>query len=505
MTSKEQSLLIRADATAEMGTGHVMRCLALAQAWKDAGGEVTFACTEIAPGLAARLQEESIGLQRVSAARGTLTDADRTARIACGMSADWIVLDGYQFGADYQRRIKELGCRLLAIDDYGHAGHYRADYVLNPNGYATADFYESREPETRLLLGTRFVLLRREFRHWRGWRKPQSSAAGKILVTLGGSDPDHVTLKVVEALRELQSAETEVIVVAGASYSQLDALKAAVETLGPNGQLRVNAADMPELMAWASVAISAAGTTCWELAFMQLPALLLILADNQKRGGEYAARSGFAVNLGMGALATPRAIAATLSSLMEDASARRQMAERGSLAVDGLGGDRIVDLLMRPEIRLRRARREDARLLWEWRRDPEVMRTSFSTGELVLESHVVWLTSKLQDPACELFIAELPDGSAIGQVRFDVHDGQADISVSLGREHRGKGYGAGIIVAGCECAFESLGINIVNAYVKPDNAASVQAFIRSGFQNNGEILVKGNPALHLMLNRESLP
>ncbi len=127
------ALLIRADASPDIGTGHVMRCMALAQAWQDAGGRALFAATSITPAIKNRLSLEWCELVAVSATAGSLQDAQETIGIAKSCGAEWIVVDGYHFGQEYQRDLKSAGRKVLFLDDYGHAQTYSADFVLNQN------------------------------------------------------------------------------------------------------------------------------------------------------------------------------------------------------------------------------------------------------------------------------------------------------------------------------------------------------------------------------------
>src|SRR5262249_13227950 len=125
------NLLLRADAGVRMGTGHVMRCLALAQAWQDVGGRAVLASASLAPGLDDVLGDQHIGLETLSAEPGTEGDARRTLGLAARLGAEWVVVDGYPFSGRYQQAIKQAGRRVFALDDHGHAEHYWADFVLN--------------------------------------------------------------------------------------------------------------------------------------------------------------------------------------------------------------------------------------------------------------------------------------------------------------------------------------------------------------------------------------
>ena len=198
-------LVVRADASTQIGTGHVMRCLALAQAWQDVSSDVIFIMATKTPAIEARLKSEGMEVVYIPVQIGSVEDARETINLTRKFDTDWIVVDGYSFGGDYQKIIKDDGLRLLMIDDYGHAEHYYGDIVLNQNISADEKLYVNREPYTQLLLGVKYTLLRREFWQWRGWKREIPIVARKVLVTLGGSDPDNVTLKVIQALQLVKS------------------------------------------------------------------------------------------------------------------------------------------------------------------------------------------------------------------------------------------------------------------------------------------------------------
>ena len=338
-------LLIRADGDAKIGAGHVMRCLALGQAWQDAGGQVVFAMAGKTPGLETRIKQEKMEIVKLAVDPGCPDDARQTVHLAHEQQADWLVLDGYLFGADYQRSIKDSGLQFLVIDDYGHATHYYADLVLNQNIHAQAGIYKSKESDTRLLLGTDYALLRREFRLWRGWKRQHPETAAKILITLGGSDSENVTEKVLQSLGSMQQEGLEITVVVGAANPNYERLEASAGNLPHHVRLTVNAANMPELMAEADLAISAGGSTCWELAYMGLPAITIILSEDQRPIAEKLGELRVVMNLGWYENLIPGQIGQAAEDLGASMATRTAMSERGQELVDGKGGFRVVQAM----------------------------------------------------------------------------------------------------------------------------------------------------------------
>jgi len=334
------NLLFRTDASLTIGTGHVMRCLALAQAWQDAGGHSLFAMAEATPAVQERLRSEGVEVLKLRLTPGTREDSDQIARLAANGNADWVVVDGYEFGAEYQLALKRAGHKVLFIDDNGHAEHYSADLVLNQNAYASEDLYRNRESGTELLLGLHYAMLRREFRTWRGERPDGLGPGSKVLVTLGGSDAGNLTLRVIEALEYVQPATFEATIVAGGSSACAGELEAAAAKAGVHLLRNVNS--MPELMAWADIAVSGAGTTVLELAFMGVPAILLVTAENQRSNAQEWERLGLAQNLGDSANLSTEQLAGAVSALIVDRERRTKMARSARALVDGLGAERVV-------------------------------------------------------------------------------------------------------------------------------------------------------------------
>lgn len=489
MLAKPQALLIRADANPRRGTGHIMRCLALAQGWQG-HGRVVFACAEVTPALAAVLEAEGCQLQHLDAPPGSRADATLTVALARKLGTAWLVLDGYQFDSGFQHAVKEAGLRLLSFDDYGHVPDPCADLVLNQNLGATAALYPRRSANTRLLLGTRYALLRKEFLAWRGWQRHIPDVARKVIVTLGGADLANVTALVVQALEGL---DIEAKIIVGGSNPNFASLAAAIK---PPASVLRDVSNMAEMMAWADVAVSGGGSTSWELAFMGLPSLVVILAENQAQVAKELESSGASICIGEG-FSNAKLIHGALKSILADRESREQMSAHARSLVDGYGPERVMAELRAPFLALRTAMPADCRRVWEWANDPTVRRVSFNTDPIAWESHQRWFETRLRDANCVFLIVEDADGIPFGQVRFEVKHDEAIISVSLDSRYRGRGLGPAIIRTATHRLIAERPVRLVRAFTKPENKASIQAFEHAGFMRKGLTTVESYRAIEL--------
>ena len=472
-----ENLIIRTDASAEIGTGHAMRCIALAQEWEAGGGNVEFVSATLPDAIIKRINEGGFSMHSLSSEPYTEHDASETVNRAKELGASWVVVDGYNFSSEYQKSLKEHDTKVLFIDDYGHADHYFADLILNQNVYASEDLYKSRETETKLMLGTKFAVLRQEFASGRS-EKEIAPEAKRILVTLGGADPKNVTSKVIEALDVINDLEIKIVV--GGSNPNLDAVKSVCE--GKPIDLIVDASNMRELMEWADIAVSGGGTTCYELACMGLPTATIILSDNQEKVALGMEEAGAAINLGWYTEVSPESLSQPLKQLIEDNEKRASLSLAGKKLVDGFGAARVCRTLANEKVWLRPANLGDAEMILEWTNDPENRAASFSSDLIELPDHIKWFKEKLNNPNNTFFIAHDEEGSPVGQIRFDQEGDAATISVSIAPEHRGKGLGKAIIVLGSQHIFASTNVSHIDAYVKEDNAASQAVFEKAGFE-----------------------
>ena len=336
-------MLIRADASVAIGTGHVMRCLALAQAWQDGGGDATLVAAELPDSLVGRFAANKISVLPIDTTPGSSDDARRLVTHASQLKPNWIVIDGDRFGSDFLQSIHTSGSPVLLIDDFADRPAFPADIIVNPNFGADSAKYRSRGFAAPVLTGPRYALLRREFEQ--PFRRQVRERGNGILVTLGGSDPEDLTLQIARALAsssDLQSDDLQITVVAGGAYSNKTQL---IDEVGTCTRLVFDTQNMLELMREADVAITIAGGTLWELLCLGCA----VLSYARTARGAYLvtclAKQSMIVDMGEISHFDPTKIVPAVREIAESISIRQGMASQGQALVDGLGARRVVEML----------------------------------------------------------------------------------------------------------------------------------------------------------------
>lgn len=320
-------LAIRADGGRGVGAGHVMRCAALADAWRRAGGRVEWFCHPLPPMLQDLLARRGITVHVVNDDWADLESWCRTNR------GSWVCVDGYGF-AEGPSRVRAAGGRVLVIDDDGRGRRYECDALLNQVIGAERMHYDV-PAGTRLMLGTTYCLLRNEIVSGDSRERDLHSEVRRVFVSFGGHDAHG------------QGARVAATVTATLKTAIVD-LAAGVAGGAPPNLPRVTVhagTDLGPLMRQADIAVTAAGSVCWELAYLGVPALLLVVADNQEPIARGLHDAGVARSLGWFDQVSDATLAAAVRALAVD-PARVEMSRNGRRMVDGKGADRVVNALL---------------------------------------------------------------------------------------------------------------------------------------------------------------
>ncbi|MEL7496875.1 MAG: UDP-2,4-diacetamido-2,4,6-trideoxy-beta-L-altropyranose hydrolase [Planctomycetota bacterium] len=496
-------LLIRADGGPKVGTGHVMRMLALGQAYQKRGGDVTFVIGDLPQTLVRRLEYEKFQVFRIRNDRGNHADAIDTREIAALVQPQWIALDGYRFDDSYEAWMANSDAKLIVMDDYQHTLHQHADLVVNQNIYADPKSYEG-SLRGRLLTGSNYALLRKEFSTPENRKTPP--IAKRVLVTFGGADPDNWTLRTLQVLSDMKLKRIVVDCVLGScyqAYPELDEFKRYA-----NLSLRVhkNVDRMATLMQRVDLAITAGGSTCYELARCGVPAIVLPIADNQQPVAAALHHAGAMRSVDHSESVEGdrcRKLMQLVRSLVRDPSSRKQMSELGCRLVDGRGALRIVDRMAGKFVEIRDASVDDAKMLWQWRNDPEVRAVSFSSTSIELPQHQAWLQRQIEDTNSRVWVAENQHGQPLGSIRFNLDQSlcRATVSIIVDPRFRSRGVGSALIQASVARLFETTPAREILAQIKSGNVASEKAFVNAGFRPIEPVVLQGAMAQQFLLSR----
>ena len=274
------NILIRVDASVEIGTGHFVRQIALAQLLIDEGFKVYFLTKTKNGPLVEQAQKEGVVIRFLSNQISLLRDAEETVKLAQEIASKWVILDGYPFVTDYQKTIKAVGLKLMCIDDIAQC-HFVADIVLNQNTEDLSIY--SVEPYTTLLMGPKYALLRREFRHYSA-NKIIKQHMTDVMITMGGSDEKNMTGTILNWLQKMPEFKSiRLHIVLGGLNHHKDKLNTILNESKLQGQIytALSAKEMLNLMCKVDLAITAAGSIVWEYLKVGLPFISLQVYENQ--------------------------------------------------------------------------------------------------------------------------------------------------------------------------------------------------------------------------------
>lgn len=482
-------VLIRADASPTIGSGHIARCLTLARVLRKQGAHVAFAC-RLLPGhrlgsLAAEGFEtfalpdcypDEDPLQTIEAMLPWQVDIDALAQALESHPAfDWIIVDHYGLDHRWQTAARRWAPRIAAVDDLA-TRTYSIDLLLNQNLSGTPEAYASLlAAGCQTLLGPRFAMLRDEFCCPAIEIKPK---AKRVLVNFGGFDAAMQTHHAMLALADFH--ELEVDFVAGAdnpAWTQMQALAASRS----NWRLHSFVSNFYLLMTEADLFVGAGGGTSWERAAMGLPTICIAVSNNQQANGEIMATSGCHVYLGPREQVSVEQLRQAIGFVAGNQGLRQSLAERSRQLVDGRGAQRVAAALAGAVLQVRQATVDDAQLMLEGRNAEAVRRWSLETGIIEWLPHQNWLAASLSNAQRLLLIAETDDGP-VGVLRYDLRGVEAEVSIYLFEGRFGLGWGRALLARGE--AFVTAHwpqLVAITAQVLPANQPSLKVFREAGF------------------------
>lgn len=334
-------VVFRADASKEIGGGHVMRSLVLAKELIKRGHECTFLATEKSFDL---VPLDVANVNKIEISESEFDNTDHIEKL--NQDIDIFLIDSYRLSTYYEQKARTVSKLVATIEDIPSKQH-NVDVLIDPTFERQSSEYNGLVPSIcRLLLGVKYAPLREEFADLRKSlddRKRDAKKKQRILVSLGLTDSHNDTLKILQGLAPLTDyIETTVVIGKNSDHkSSIEAFK----NDNAGFTLLENVENMAQLMIEADIAIGAGGSTCWERCCLKLPSIIVVQEDNQKDIAERLANLGAVIGLGRSVELSPEKIESTVLKVIGNPDLRKSMSEKGSEICDGLGTKRIVDEL----------------------------------------------------------------------------------------------------------------------------------------------------------------
>ncbi len=483
-------LYIRADGSLDIGYGHVIRSLALAEILNK-----KFNCFFIIhqPDNFLRVEILKICKSIIDIPKFSIL-IDEAIYLAKYISDNsFVILDGYKFSSDYQKVIKKACSKLISIDDI-YLDHFYSDVIINHSEGILENKYK-KEWYSKVYLGSKYAILRKPFYEFKRTNKSENNS---IFVNLGGTDPNNFTLKALTKALKIKGIGLINIVVGELFPFKEDILRLIKleKEIKIKLHVNVNARKMASLMKYSNIGICAASSVSYE--YSSLGGLLFIYktADNQKNIYSFLIKEKIAYKI---------AEIQNKSKMLFDNSFFEKYNKRRDVFFSGNSHSYLnkifTKLILETKISIREATLNDIKIYYNWVNEKSVRQNSINNKNISYNTHKVWFKAKLENESSFLYLFHKSQNK-IGQVRFEILASNViEIDFSIDKNNRGKGYSE-IILRKAIFMFKSkhdIPIRFM-AIVRKDNTPSWKTFNNVGFINKGTIEIHKKIYYKLELN-----
>jgi len=498
-------IIFRTDASIKIGSGHVMRCLTLAEELKKNGASVLFISRKHSGNLnhlisikgfqVIELNQSEIGksnksksLQNEDDYRKWLgvsqeQDAEESIKILVHDPSDWLIVDHYGLDEAWEKMIKFHVKNIMVIDDIANRRH-DCDILLDQNWFEDmVTRYDGLVPAgCTKLLGPEYALLRPEFSEARKKIKHRKGDVNRIFIFFGGTDPYNLTVMTLRALSEPALAHLEIDAVIGENNPHQNELKELAASRDFT-HLHIQVNDMASIMSKTDLAIGAGGVNTWERMCLGIPTLTISFADNHTIMLQDLVKHGYVNSLGNVAEVDEGFIKKEIIEKINTPSLLSDQSNKTFNLVNGNGSQILTDWLIgdfsNKNLNIKYATYNHAKLFWEWSNDKRVRKNAINKEPIKWEEHINWFNYKLKDGKCCLYLIFCED-KPIGQVRFDDEGGFARIDYSIAKQFRGRNLGKRLLGLAIK-EFQKHSNQRILGEVLPRNTASGKTFESLGF------------------------
>ncbi len=477
-------VVFRLDANPSMGIGHLMRCLTLANQFHTCGFNVAFICRYSSLLSLTALQQTCYELFLLGDTlnfydeKSLVQDAQETLDILRSINAFLVVVDHYQLDAFWERRISKLNYQIMVIDDLANRPH-ECQYLLDSSlRRMESDYISYVRPETKLMLGQDYSLLRKGFIHNREIAKKKrlrTKVIESILINFGGTDPNRFTFKALEALEALsEKRRFKINIVVSNACPWIEELT-ILSNEDDRLTLIVDAESMENIILESDLAIGSLGTTSWERCCLGLPSIAMVTADNQLHNAQTLSEFGVIL------LSSEDTLDSDFLNFVDNlvpSNKWKEMSNKGFNLIDGLGIYRVCKIMLSSEFSMQEMNATHLNSLYQWQLEPNAR--TFSRNKTVpsYADHSKWFRQSLLSQNRRMWMI-LVSNIPAGYVRLDSDDDNniEEVSILISEKFRGIGLARFAI----ESAKNERRYSNLLAYVEADNVDSLNLFKACGF------------------------
>lgn len=475
------------------GYGHITRCISLYQAFEE---------KNIFPTLYINGDEKAKNFLANTNYKLINWLSHPAALIKEIINSDILIVDSYLASKEFYDNLSKFCRIILIIDDYMRLD-YSSGIILNGTINAESFPYPHKS-NLEYLLGSKFIPIRKEF--WNVSQRKSNRELKSILITYGGQDIRSLTIPTIKAIKDYNPQVNLKVVFGNKDENEIKKLSDKFNYAEFYHSL--SACEMKELMLNCDIAIAAAGQTLYELAATGTPTIAVEIAENQKNNILEWHKTGFIIEpISYNDINLTKKITDQIEKL-KSIRLRKKLSSIGKTKVDGQGSKRVVNYLIEKYCQsegfyLRRATLYDSKIVFDLSNDPIVRSQSINKNQIPWDEHLKWFENKINDKNYFFLLSFDKSDNFIGQIRFQIEDNSATVSISITEKFRGKGLSKKIIIEGCEKVFNEFNnIKKIFAYILPENTASINGFKSAGFKFVKEEIINNEKYLKFILEKD---
>ena len=488
------NIIFRVDSSKIIGTGHLYRCINLANELRNNGGNIIFVSRNHKDNSNKLVVDNGFKLISLPyrdfnvskndcktwVGASQKEDVKETLNALKNVRCDLIIIDHYGINKKWETEIKKSFRKIFVIDDLANREH-NCDFLLDQNyRINSSNRYTKLVPKKcKLLLGPNFALLNEAFSQKNKVKKFNKDK--RLFIFMGGSDRKDFIKTITNILDDRLFSNLQTDIVVGKSFYDDMNRNLSVKT---NSKIYFHPPQrhLADLMSKCDFAIGAGGVTNLERMCIGIPSIVISLAENQVEICKELSSLGLINYLGDLKTISLNVLKSSIVRMLENDAYLRKLSLKSQSIVDGYGAKRVSEIVMPSSntvLKIRKSKKNDVFTYFKWANEPIVRKNSLNSSEIDLEDHFDWYNKRLANSNSELYIFEIKD-LPIGQIRFEIKEKNAYINYSIDFAGRGRGLAHHILLKGI-LEFSSTNTFPLIALVKSENIASIKSFVRLGF------------------------